>query len=640
MPKIKHIVLRDLSRIAFSGILLVLILTMIAMLFYDQWEAERDAKARFFEIEQMLQDSQAELRELEIAYRHTCLNNAAVISYIVEKDPAVLDDLKQLRQLAEDLEVDEIHFFDHTGRIFAGTKPEYYDFTFDSGEQMAFFKPLLEDRALRLVQEITPNTAEEKLMQYSAMWSDTLDIIVQVGMEPVNVMKVTEKCELSYIFSQLRVDGEADFYAVDPITGEIQGATVAPEGVVGENIETLGIPWQMLHQKPGGFHAEVNGVHCYCVFDTVGNTLVGRVLPLTSLYDNVFLVGLALFLGLTLIAMVLVKAIARYIDRFVVEEIREINEALRDVTEGNLAARAPAHPTLEFSELSSHINEMIKSLLASTDKIAYVLEQTHVRAGVYEYNASMKQVRATRCVSRVLGLSKQQAGELMGDSQAFQAWLERLRQQAVPGEEDVYQLDGDSVSFVKLEEVVRGRDVLGVVWDVTEEVLRRQEMEAERDLDLLTGLYNRRGMERRLAGLFADPAQLGLGAMLVVDADGLKEINDTYGHEKGDGYLKKLAELISSFSWSSKLVSRQGGDEFMVFLYHYPSRDELMDDIDALKYMQTHTTARLEEGLSVPVRFSFGYALLDGRTDYHILIQEADQNMYANKRSRKKHFGE
>lgn len=639
MPKIKHIVLHDMSRIAFVGIFLVLILIMSAMLFYDQWEAKREAEARFLQIDQILREGQAELRELEIEYRQTCLNNAEVISYIVEKDPTVLDRLGELQQLANDLEVDEIHFFDATGRIFAGTKPEYYDFTFDSGEQMAFFKPLLEDRSLHLVQEITPNTAENKLMQYSAMWSDSLDIIVQVGMEPVNVMKVTEKCELSYIFSQLRVDGEADFYAVDSITGEIKGATGNPEGMVGQHVETVGIPWEKLHTYLEGFHADVNGVHSYCVFTMIEDTLVGRVLPLTSLYDNVPLVGICLFLGLMLIAMVLVKAIARYIDRFVVQDIRETNAALRAVTEGNLGARVPDHSTLEFSELSSHINEMIKSLLASTDKIAYVLEQTHARVGVYEYNESMKQVRATRCVGKVLGLSKRQAKELTADSQLFRAWLENLRNQTVPGEEDVYRLDGNRVSFVKLEEVTRGRDVLGVVWDVTDEVLRRQEMETERDMDLLTGLYNRRGLERRLAALFADPAQLGLGAMLVVDADGLKEINDTYGHEKGDLYLKKVAEVISSFYWSSKLVSRQGGDEFVIFLYHYPSEDELMDDIEALKYMQNHATAQLKADLTVPVRFSFGYALLDGRTDYHLLMQEADQNMYTNKRSRK-HFGE
>lgn len=62
----------------------------------------------------------------------------------------------------------------------------------------------------------------------------------------------------------------------------------------------------------------------------------------------------------------------------------------------------------------------------------------------------------------------------------------------------------------------------------------------ERDIDSLTGLYNRRGLDIQLSKLFEEPEKLGYCAMVMVDADGLKIINDTYGHEKGDIYLKKL----------------------------------------------------------------------------------------------------
>lgn len=58
---------------------------------------------------------------------------------------------------------------------------------------MRFFKPLLTDKSLHLVQDITPNTAEAKMMQYSALWSKSGAFIVQIGMEPVNVLKATEK---------------------------------------------------------------------------------------------------------------------------------------------------------------------------------------------------------------------------------------------------------------------------------------------------------------------------------------------------------------------------------------------------------------------------------------------------------------
>ena len=93
-----------------------------------------------------------------------------IIAYIIQEKPSILEDIEELKQIAAMVEVDEIHFFDKSGRIYAGTHPEYYDYTFDSGEQIGFFKPMLKDYSLKLVQKITPNTAEGKMMQYSAVW--------------------------------------------------------------------------------------------------------------------------------------------------------------------------------------------------------------------------------------------------------------------------------------------------------------------------------------------------------------------------------------------------------------------------------------------------------------------------------------
>ena len=98
---------------------------------------------------------------------------------------------------------------------------------------------MLEDHSLKLVQEITPNTAEEKMMQYSALWSENGEFIVQVGMEPVSVMKATAKNELSYLFSQFRVNLEAHYYAVDIASGQIVGSTELD--CLGKNLTEIGL---------------------------------------------------------------------------------------------------------------------------------------------------------------------------------------------------------------------------------------------------------------------------------------------------------------------------------------------------------------------------------------------------------------
>ena len=206
MQTLRNIISRYMRSVTFVLVVVLLALILCLQIMSEHKQAYQAATETFRQIEQLLEQNLAELEEVEEAYRQTCLHNAEAIAYIIEDNPSALNSVDELKKIARMMEVDEIHIFDTTGRIYAGTHPEYYDFTFDSGEQMQFFKPMLTDKSLRLVQDITPNTAEAKLMQYSALWSKSGAFIVQVGMEPVNVMKATEKNELSYLFSLFRVN--------------------------------------------------------------------------------------------------------------------------------------------------------------------------------------------------------------------------------------------------------------------------------------------------------------------------------------------------------------------------------------------------------------------------------------------------
>ncbi|MCE2604307.1 hypothetical protein LH384_35025, partial [Pseudomonas aeruginosa] len=65
---------------------------------------------------------------------------------------------------------------------------------------MKFFLPMLKDKSMQLCQEVTPNTAENKLMQYIAVWREDQKGIVQIGMEPIRLLEAMKKNELSHIF--------------------------------------------------------------------------------------------------------------------------------------------------------------------------------------------------------------------------------------------------------------------------------------------------------------------------------------------------------------------------------------------------------------------------------------------------------
>ena len=96
-----------------------------------------------------------------------------------------------------------------------------------------------------------------------------------------------------------------------------------------------------------------------------------------------------------------------------------------------------------------------------------------------------------------------------------------------------------------------------------------------------------------------------------------------------------MANVINNFGIQSSLSARIGGDEFVLFLYDYDGEDELLNTIHTIEYIQGHSTARLNDNLTVPLRFSFGYCMKTEGSDYEELLKIADERMYENKRKRK-----
>lgn len=579
----------------------------------------------------ILEENQQELIELEEEYRQTCVHNAETVARIIESAPEVLNSVAELKEIASMVEVDEIHIFDTTGRIFTGTHPQYFGYTFDSGEQISFFKPLLEDKTLKLVQDIAPNTAEEKPMQYSAIWSEKGEFIVQVGMEPVNVMKVTAKNELSYIFSLFRVNPNVNYYAIDEERGEIVGSTDLDS--VGLNISEIGVNFQKIQTDADGFHATINGELSFCVFEKSGENYIGRVIAVDNLYQRVPTSALWIFISLVIVAFTLAKAVVRYMNRYVVMKLDDVNERLQSIADGKLEETLDIQSSVEFVKLSNYINLMVKSLLENNKKMSYVLSKTNMHIGTYEYGGHAQKVRYTEYIPKIFSIDNKKMEQLAKNPDEFIEFLSEVKGCPVVNEQGVYKY---GEQYIRLEEITTGDAVFGVAVDVSIEILKRREIEKERDIDNLTGLYNRRGLESRLAQLFSETEKLGYSAVFMIDADGLKAINDTYGHEKGDIYLKKIGQTIVEVGTKGSVAARQGGDEFVLFLYDYDSKEELIAAIKSLEYIQSNNFVTLDKDIKVPLRFSLGYCLVNEGADYQELLKDADEKMYQNKKERKK----
>lgn len=159
---------------------------------------------------------------------------------------------------------------------------------------------------------------------------------------------------------------------------------------------------------------------------------------------------------------------------------------------------------------------------------------------------------------------------------------------------------------------------------------RVEELDELAHQDSLIAMPNRRGFERELDRLIARVERYGArAAMLYVDVDGLKMINDSFGHRAGDAALTQVATLLASGLRRSDVVARIGGDEFGVLLENV---DEDQAQETALRLCDLIGSAEVtHDDDPLPLSVAIGVAMIGGGDALSDVMARADEEMYRRK---------
>ena len=163
---------------------------------------------------------------------------------------------------------------------------------------------------------------------------------------------------------------------------------------------------------------------------------------------------------------------------------------------------------------------------------------------------------------------------------------------------------------------------------------RIAELEARADVDPLLDILNRRGFERELARARAHVRRYGTQAALIfIDLDGFKAVNDRYGHGAGDALLKAVARELGAHVRASDVIGRLGGDEFGVLIWR---ADEAQASAKARNLEGLIARVAVTHGqVQIQVGASAGAALFLSDATPAEMIAAADQAMYVRKEERR-----
>jgi diguanylate cyclase (GGDEF)-like protein/PAS domain S-box-containing protein len=205
---------------------------------------------------------------------------------------------------------------------------------------------------------------------------------------------------------------------------------------------------------------------------------------------------------------------------------------------------------------------------------------------------------------------------------------------AVDGKIHLLARDGRTVIVeAMLQYLHDSREPLFVVVgrDVTNRRRRERIVSSPSDVDPLTGLPNRAVLEGRLQSTLARAKKEGRRfAVLLIDVDRFKWINDGYGHLAGDAVLKTVARRLAGCLRADDLVVRYGGDEFLVIIDGLADQSEAHGLADRI--LSAVRAPLIVEGAELRVSVSVGITIADGLAQsFHTLIGQADRGMYRAK---------
>lgn len=153
--------------------------------------------------------------------------------------------------------------------------------------------------------------------------------------------------------------------------------------------------------------------------------------------------------------------------------------------------------------------------------------------------------------------------------------------------------------------------------------------------DTLTGIFNRAGFFKFSSAIVKEAQERGKPLfVLFLDLDGLKKVNDQYGHDEGDTYIKAMANVLNQVRKHGELLMRYGGDEFVILSKGYT-------DADAKNYISQIQTGienyNANSNHEYTLEASIGYTIVEPAPDLDIeeIIETADQEMYKMKKAKK-----
>lgn len=288
----------------------------------------------------------------------------------------------------------------------------------------------------------------------------------------------------------------------------------------------------------------------------------------------------------------------------------------------------------EIDDLMTAVEKFNQDIKNSVAKTSHIFKLTALPIGGFEVRNDIGQAILTEYVASLLHLETDRPIS----KEHWDAYYSGLTSKPLNIGEDIYEyrdLKMGRLMFLQIIENSISTGKVGVIVDVTKDVAEKQRLAYMVDHDELTQLYSREAFKRRVYDrIMSAPDKKGF--MLFSDLDNLKYINDNFGHDVGDEFIKSAARMYSEFMKDEAIVARISGDEFAVYGHGFNTKEEMQELVKKRFSDNEKCTFETPDKIVRRIRSSTGIAWFpEDSRDVSELLKLADYAMYEVKHSDK-----
>ena len=586
--------------------------------------AKDDLSQMISQVEGTYDQSEEKLKSNEEVFKSYYLNRVYAIDYILSNNPKENLNIESLEKISQLMDIEAIYLIDNNGIIVLSDDESSIGLDLlNSKSAHKFWKLIKSNNSNDYVIDLDAISIvgnEEKI--YIGIKSTLEDYsVIQIAVDREALKSIGEKDSIQYIIKSIPTIYERTIFIVNEETGSLEGITVNNEqDLVFDGIDNNKDFIKKLHDLTKASLAKINGKYRYVKTRIVGDYIIGGYIDADFVYNGLALEIIYLTLGILIVFLVMILIFKFIMKKYILTDIFSIGKNIKSLITGNYNIEFDVMQETELKEVARMLNYLKDSYKYKSERMTRIMSTISSHIAIFECLYLINRNFFSDNIQEILGLDDERWEEISKEPKKFQNYIESIEKSG-----SVVNVNNKFLSIVSFK---KEGEFYGMILDKTYEEEARNRIEKISETDGLTKLLNRRGLENRLKDIFK--SNNSNGVLIIFDLDNFKSVNDILGHPIGDEVLKIFSRCLTNSFRENDIISRIGGDEFVVFINKNMELDTLSKKLDGLlNNIRSDLNYYYKNyGLST----SIGVAYRDNYINtYKELYEEADKGLYKAK---------